>query len=510
MALVRPRLNDYYDLPFTQEQAEFGVPFLDEDIPLYADPFLLWKSPSMQDNSLHTALVASFNYLGELGNNGDRERAIDSLIRISECSEVGLGSAANKQGRRIGRDTAIDILEVLRQLRSAQRNLGHVEVVQLYVDQISKDRVSDITCSLLKSFLIDFTQDQCSLWGIPTEKVAIEVFNYQDKRFNSESLNLPANPQTHQPLLLVPKRWLRFTPWINYDDFFQNAFVPQNKDRLNEGRIGVLHFNRNNYGLVETYVQAKERTSADCKNDPLFKPIAVISAKSKLRQIRRLPTGKADNADREYEDEAAQLMASLMYPHLDFADEQSRIDSGTQIRDLIFYNNRSMDFLEDVHRLYGCRQLVVELKNEAAIEREHVNQLNRYLSDQFGAFGVLLTRNPESPLAFRTVREYRGGDYNDRFRSQTARLFRAYLDRETKRLETIFPDALCAALSAIGAAGILRRLNRSARASRGPPSTRSPCRRSPGCPRVRNTRYRRPTDRHHRGHPSWTTSSPSC
>ncbi|WP_407193464.1 hypothetical protein [Bradyrhizobium sp. STM 3566] len=28
------------------------------------------------------------------------------------------------------------------------------------------------------------------------------------------------------------------------------------------------------------------------------------------------------------------------------------------------------------------------------IEREHINQLNRYLSDEFGRFGVFVTRNP--------------------------------------------------------------------------------------------------------------------
>ena len=57
MLLIRPRLNDYYDLPITQEQVDFAIPFLDDDIPPYVDPFLLWKSPSLQDNSLHTALV---------------------------------------------------------------------------------------------------------------------------------------------------------------------------------------------------------------------------------------------------------------------------------------------------------------------------------------------------------------------------------------------------------------------------------------------------------------------
>jgi hypothetical protein len=106
MALIRPRLNDYYDLPFTQEQVEFAISFLDDDIPLYVDPFLLWKSPSLQDNSLHTALVSSFNHFGRVALDGNNDRAIDGLIRISECAEAGLGSAANKKGRRIGREAA--------------------------------------------------------------------------------------------------------------------------------------------------------------------------------------------------------------------------------------------------------------------------------------------------------------------------------------------------------------------------------------------------------------------
>ena len=64
------------------------------------------------------------------------------------------------------------------------------------------------------------------------------------------------------------------------------------------------------------------------------------------------------------------------------------------IRDLIFYNNRSFDFLRDIFDLYDSRQLVFELKNVREVEREHINQLNRYLKDEFGRFGVLVTRNP--------------------------------------------------------------------------------------------------------------------
>jgi hypothetical protein len=394
MALVRPRLNDFHRLAFTQEEADFAIPFLDDDIPLYVDPFLLWKSPSMQDQALHTALVSSFNHFGYLAKNGKENEAVEALVRISECQEAGLGSAHDKHGKRIGEGTAKAILALFNSIPQVkQGGFEHIEEIQLFVDQIGKDRVSDLTCSLTKSFLIDFTIDQCTKRGIPTKEVTLDgVFNYATKAFKSEKLPLPVNPATNSPLLLVPKRWLRFSPWINYDDYFAAACV---KDGTTpKERVAVLQFNRYHYDMVQAYVQQKELTQADCKNDPLFRPIAVTSAKRKLEEIKRLPSGKNDNADKRYEECVCQLLASLFYPQLDFATEQSRTDSGVLIRDLIFYNNRSFDFLKDIFDTYGSRQLVFELKNVREVERDHVNQLNRYMNDEFGKFGVLVTRNP--------------------------------------------------------------------------------------------------------------------
>ena len=77
-----------------------------------------------------------------------------------------------------------------------------------------------------------------------------------------------------------------------------------------------------------------------------------------VSDIRKLPTGKTENADKQYENLMGKVLASLLYPYLDFAAEQSRIDSGTQIRDLIFYNNTSTDFLSEIYKTYDCRQIV--------------------------------------------------------------------------------------------------------------------------------------------------------
>jgi hypothetical protein len=395
-SLVRPRLNDYHNLPFAQEDVDFAIPFLDEDVPLYVDPFLLWKSPSMQDNSLHTALTNSFNHLGHLFLKGKEKEAIDYLIKSSECQEVGLGNSKTKVGKQIGSKLSLDILNLYKNIpQITKTGFIHFEEIQLFVDNISKDRISDISCNFIKSFLIDFTIEQSEKNKIPIEKVEVKnIYDYKSNKFVDEEVYLPINPTNKSPILLVPKRWLRFLPWINYDDYFGGYIskLVSNPAKFPD-RVSLLNYNRQNYDVVQTYIKIKEKQSTDCKNDPLFKPLPIISANRKLKEILNLPSGNKNGNDKTYEDTICQMLASLLYPQLDFAESQSRTDSGVLIRDLIFYNNRSYDFLKEIYDVYDCKQIVVELKNVKEVEREHINQLNRYLNQQFGNFGIIFTRN---------------------------------------------------------------------------------------------------------------------
>jgi hypothetical protein len=45
----------------------------------------------------------------------------------------------------------------------------------------------------------------------------------------------------------------------------------------------------------------------------------------------------------------------------------------------------------------------MELKNVKTVESGHLNQLNRYLSHDFGRFGLLVTRNPLPKSIFRNT-----------------------------------------------------------------------------------------------------------
>lgn len=406
--LIRPRFTDFHGVHIAQHELDFAIPFLNEDIPLYVDPFLLWKSPSFQDKSLHQMLLAGFNNFGVLAKQGQQEEAVEQLMAASECEEVGLGTSQNRQGKRIGRKQALEILTLFRDIPYFQEHgFRHLEEIQLFVEGIGKDRISDIACNLMKSFLIDYTSQECRQLGIPLHTVEVaNVYEPGKKKFLTETTELPIQPETKKPLLLVPKRWLRYTPYINYDDYFRQ-YCPQD-DIAHAGEaltyVKVLTYNRLNYGIIDSYVREKERTFEDCKNDPLFTQIPIISARRKLSAIKKLPTGKVGDADKTYEKAIGELFPSLLYPHLDFAQVQARTDSGVSIRDLIFYNSRKQDFLAELLRDYGSRQITMEMKNVQQVEREHIDQLNRYLTDELGKFGVLITRHPLKRAEFtRTI-----------------------------------------------------------------------------------------------------------
>src|ERR1044072_2729805 len=225
MVLIRPRITDFHNISVTQAELDFAIPFLDEDIPLYVDPFLLWKSPSLQDQALHTALVNSFNHLGYLMRRGRISDARRILMLASECNEVGLGLSKKRKGLRIGDRKADEILSLFEDIPEYRdHGFVHFEEIQFFVDGIGKDRISDFACSFIKSFLIDYTIQECDELGIPLQQITLPyVYKYNDYSFNrNQNLQLPVNPTNSDPILFVPKRWLRFNPWINFEEYFRD------------------------------------------------------------------------------------------------------------------------------------------------------------------------------------------------------------------------------------------------------------------------------------------------
>jgi len=112
-SIVNPRLVDYFNLTFTQDDVDFIIPHLKEDLPLYPDPFLLWSSKVAAYRELHGQLLGFFDNVRSLVSSGRDLEAIEFLLRCQEPRELGLEYAlGSKRGASLGRRLARNIAEL--------------------------------------------------------------------------------------------------------------------------------------------------------------------------------------------------------------------------------------------------------------------------------------------------------------------------------------------------------------------------------------------------------------
>ena len=153
---VNPRLIDVFGSSFTQDDVDFAIPRLDEDIPLYIDPFLLWVSEKPDYRDLHQRLIGFFHVVAEKVVDHDAKRAARLLAGCEEQPALGLGYASgSKRGSNIGPKLIAEILRVHRdvpQLRNGR--MRHMEELQLVVPGMAEDRISDTAAAVLKDFFM--------------------------------------------------------------------------------------------------------------------------------------------------------------------------------------------------------------------------------------------------------------------------------------------------------------------------------------------------------------------
>lgn len=409
--VVNPRLTDVFGSSLTQEVVDFAIPRLQEDIPLYVDPFLLWISKEPEYRELHERLVGFFRVVANKVRRGDVSGAAQLLAGCEEQRALGLGYASgSKRGSNIGPKLIAEILRVHRDVpQLLDGKIRHMEELQLVVSGIAEDRVCDTSASILKDFFIRYSAQQAATHSIPTRPARLGcIYDVGLQMWvPSPEADLPYNPANNSPILLAPLNLLRRLPWINYPDYYRSGYAtrvpPPDRSRAQVAKQAVLEFNARNYVEVERYINDKERTGLSCRPDPLFQPLAAGTLRTKFREIRDLPTGRSDGADRRFEDLATDLLTSVLYPTLEFAQSRVRTASGAHIRDLIFYNDGKTAFWKDLRDRYDARQPVFELKNVVALDTEHVNQLFRYLDAEFGRLGIFVTRNPTPPAVQRNI-----------------------------------------------------------------------------------------------------------
>lgn len=396
-------LTRAFSLSFTQSQVDFVIPDLAVDLRLSIDPFLLFKSRDDELKQLHNHLLSIFEEGIRLFRSGDRI-GLDHLIDFPEVNEIGFGYS---EGRIQGLGLGVELNRLLANTLSAspelqERGLRHVEELQLVTIGVGPDRVSDIAANVLKRFLIDYTQRQAELWSIPlTKDVPVaHYFDFEDWVWSDGYFDLPRNPISGLPILLVPRRIVRLLPWINYDDYARTDFTmflqPNRAARRNPGKNDVIEVSRRQLDLVDRYVDRKEREALHAEpalvGGSITSQSIIDLGNQFIEQLRNLPPGQAASGD--YQRLVYEIFNYLFEPELTDGEMEVETFLGTERRDIIYINESERSFLKYVRETYQSLFLLLEIKNVKEVELDHINQVAVYLGARLGMLGFIVARHP--------------------------------------------------------------------------------------------------------------------
>ena len=188
----------------SQAELDFVDVPLQTDIWLFIDPFAISQRIDPWSQRSHGTLVAFFQKVIDHIRAGRLTEARELLSHLQEPNEARFGlSKKRPAGAGIGPHQAQQLFDALKDSTAVKTGfLSSLEECELMIEGIGRDKISDLTTNIIKGHLVDYTQEQCKLHGIPLQTVALGAcFNPNSLDWESKYVDLPV--WKGKPVLLV-------------------------------------------------------------------------------------------------------------------------------------------------------------------------------------------------------------------------------------------------------------------------------------------------------------------
>ncbi len=255
----------------TSEQDDWFDVRLDRDTHLCIDPFQVFKSK----NPFFTGCRQKFTHffrsafamaaeIDEVPSEADKKngnlpskykKLIYDTLRFPEVEEVCLGfSKRATGGAGTGKDFAMKLSDALINIsKKSMLPPKHFEQIEIFTPGIGKDKISDATGNLIKKELVDYTRDVCRRLSIGDENLVWNTiknydFDFEHNEWDDQGFYLPLNPFNNQPILLVPKSFLREIPSIGSEQLYRFIKSKEN-EQLRAKLNSDLHDDLGKYDL---------------------------------------------------------------------------------------------------------------------------------------------------------------------------------------------------------------------------------------------------------------------
>ena len=427
--------SEYFSLNKNQAELDFVDVNPEKDLHLFLDPFVVSSQNNDWADQCNTHIVSFFETLLGYIRSYDDRNAIRLLEKLGEPNETCLGfSQENPSGRGIGGIQARDLLRHLKKSKAVQTGLiSDIAELDLFVDNIGPDKISDMTTNILRGLLIKYTQEQCDLHGIElTHKVPSGyIWDIEKKRWIQDYVYLPVI--NGKKILLVPKIMVRWSTALNsadyYNDFVTN-FIREDQLNLNGSLVEVLKNGTRRVtkkSIQEKYPKSKDYLSVFSQEHPdvlekykqtvladAIKSIAISDlielvsqtefdepefAKILQNKLDEIKPGKKD-ADL-YHSFMIGVLQFIFDGDLIYPKKEREINDGRKRIDITYTNARKTGFFDRMFTAPNilANQIMVECKNYVEDPANpEIDQLRGRFSIRRGMFGIMLYRQTSNEI----------------------------------------------------------------------------------------------------------------
>ncbi|WP_281986500.1 hypothetical protein [Aquimarina aggregata] len=232
-------ISEYYRLGSRQPSLDFVDIKLNTDNLLFIDPRLIENADDDIAKQMQIRIEAFWGELIKRVKSKDVKKIYSLLSGLSEPNETRLGYAFSKpRGNSVAEKLKPKIVDAIRRNKAVRTGvLSHFADVELFIEDIGSDRISDITTKIIKEVLIEYTQQQSRLHKniLLKEVVQDDIFDYKELKWVKKKVKLPV--YDNKPILFVPKNIVRLenVAGQNLACFYRFAirnFIVHDKDML--------------------------------------------------------------------------------------------------------------------------------------------------------------------------------------------------------------------------------------------------------------------------------------
>lgn len=432
------KISEIFNLEKGQRELDFIDIDIDNDLPLFVDPYFLSHRIDPWSVSAHRTIQSFFHRVIELLEAGHRTEARILFENLTEPNETCLGVSTDMpRGRGVGSNEASKIFDSLMDSKAIESGLiGHFEDFVLFVDGVGKDKISDLTTNLIREHLIEYTQTQCKLNGIELTKDVPSGFYWQPSELRWSSRLTEMLVIDGRKILLVPKGAVAFSYYYAPDKYcrhFVLNFLQHEHVRLRSSLVRVKKqkkgpdlilppfkkklieledpfrkeylrdFTKKHPLVFNEFRRTVKDQMQPLTNEQLEEDIDLNEFVSYLiDRLKAIKTGAGKQAT-QYHRQIVGIMEFLLYPSLTRPVIEDGIHDGRKRIDISFDNAATNGFFHQLHDIkkIPCQYIVVECKNYATdVTNPELDQLSSRFSPNRGVFGIMTCRSIDNMELF--------------------------------------------------------------------------------------------------------------